>query len=201
MNDSILAKRSVSYTAAELDDADGIKTSIATVAAPVSYSAANFNGAAVANSGADWAKRCARSITISRSSSVGSYSTNPITITGKRGGVTVTETLTPANANGNDVLRGTQLFDEPPTIDIPAQVNTSGAFQIGVADVGAPDGDSFVGVKLDAGSAGSINVVYRDGYSTALPCGPYAREYVRAVRVTGDQTLSPATGATTVYLA
>ena len=200
MNYQLLARRSVSYSAAELDQANGVKTSFATSASVVNMIASDWNGAAVANAGTTWAKRCARTITITRSSSVGSYTTTAITITGKRGGVTVTETLTPANANGGDVLRGTQLFDAPPTISLPAQANTSGAFQIGVADVGAPSGDHFLGVKLNAGSPGTINVVCQDGFQDALPCGSYVRENGRIERVVGNQTLSPASGACSVYL-
>lgn len=200
MNYQTLARRSVSFSTAELDQASGIKTSFATAVSLTSLNAASYNGAAVANSGTTWAKRCPRTITITRSNAVGAYTTTAITLTGKRGGVTVIETLTPANANGNDVLRGSQLFDFPPDISIPAQATTGGSFTIGVADVGAPFGDYFLGVKLNAGSPGTINVVCQDGFQDALPCGSYIRENVRIERVVGNQSLGTPSGACTVYL-
>jgi hypothetical protein len=138
------------YTSAQLADADGIKTSIATVASPVTYVPADFNGALVSGSGRV-AIPLPRTVTISRSSSANSYSVSPIVITGTFDGQTVTESLTPANDDGNDTLYGNQPFHYVTSIAIPAQANTSGAFTIGVGDICAPARDDiFIGVKVSA---------------------------------------------------
>lgn len=159
-------RRSHTYAAAELDDIDGLKTSIATSTTPVVYDADDFDGAAVANSGLGWAK-FPRTVTISRSSSASSYTTDDIVITGKRGGRVVAETLTPANANGGDILRGTQAWDAPPSIAIPAQADTNGAFQIGVQDICTPgESDRFTMVVF-RGTAGQLNLQYGDDPATA----------------------------------
>lgn len=191
-----VARRSVTFASAELADVDGLLGATASDDAPVELGPADFSGAAVNDGGASWVK-LPRTITVSRSSSAGSYSTDPIVLTGRRGGATVTEELTPADADGDDVLRGSQLFDAPPTIAIPAQVDASGSFQFGVGDIGTPSGDMTVGVK--AHTAGTVHLEYIGGQVDALVAAAHLREDVAAAKVlTGP---SQTTGiAVTVYL-
>jgi hypothetical protein len=150
-----ISKRSRTYAAADVADADGIKTSFATVAAPVALTVADWNGAAITAAGM---LDLPRTITITRSAVANQYSVSPIVLTGLRGGVTVTESLTPANDDGGDVLRGTQAFDFLTSVAIPAQAATGGAFLIGVQDICAPANGVFLGVELAA--AGTLNVGY-----------------------------------------
>lgn len=149
------AKRTKTYAAADVADADGVKTSFATVASPVALTVADWNGAAITAAGL---LDLPRSITITRTSAANQYSVDPIVLTGLRNGVTVTESLTPANDDGNDVLRGTQAFDFLTAIDIPTQAGTGGAFTIGVQDICAPGNGTFAAVELAA--AGNLIVGY-----------------------------------------
>jgi len=199
------ARRTKSYAAADVAKVNGIKTSIATSTSPVTYlKATDFNGTAIVS--VTGVLDLPRTVTISLSNSVGSYVASAITLTGTRGGVTVTETLTPPDANGNTVLRGTQAFDVLDSVAFPAQVNTSGAWQIGVQDICAPFGDKFAGAELAA--AGTINVQYGEG-SQGLPDAiPVAAglvgipKWFAASRVLTSTALAvPTTVGVTVYLA
>ncbi len=155
------AKRTKTYASADLLDADGIKTSIATVAAPVTYVVADLNGAAISTGVLD----LPRSVSVTTSSSVGAYAIAlPIVVTGKRGGAEVTESLTLTQTGGNETIYGTQAFDSIASIAIPAMVSTAGAFTFGVADICAPAGDTFSGVKCD--TAVTLHVKYGEA-STA----------------------------------
>jgi len=148
-------KRSKTYASADVVDADGVKTSFATVQSPVALTVADWNGAAITAAGL---LDLPRSITITRGNNVGQYSVAPIVLTGLRGGETVTESLTPGSANGNDTLRGTQAFDFLTSIAIPTQGGTGGSFTIGVQDICAPGNSVFCGVELAA--AGNLIVGY-----------------------------------------
>lgn len=199
---AVIPRRSVTYSFAEADDADGIKTSFASAAAPVSLDASDYNGARVADSGTTWAKGLPRTVNIARSDSAGSYTVDPIVLTGTWRGQTVTESLTPADADGDDVLRGTQLWDTPPSIAIPAQVDTDGLFEIGVGDVGAPSGDHFCAVELVA--ADDLNVQYDGGHQDKIPI-PAAQvsvpKWIAPQRILTSQAISgPTAVGFTVYL-
>lgn len=173
--------RTVSYAStAAAFDADAIKTSVATSASPASYSDAALNGAVGAAT-----MNPPRSITVTRSSSAGSYSTSAITITGTYNGETVTDTLTPADADGGDTIYGDQPFDAVTSISLPAQVNTSGAFTFGVGDVWAGHGKQFRAVK--GHTAGNLALYYDAGVTDTLPVAALVVESVlpRAVRASG----------------
>lgn len=187
------ARRTKSYAAAELQDADGVKTSFATSTDPVALTEADWNGA-VLNASATL--DLPRTITISRSAAANQYSTDPIVLTGTRGGRTVTESLVPANDDGNDILRGTQAFDALTSVSIPAQAGTGGAFTIGVQDICAPYGDRFGGVQLHAD--GTLNVQYGEEASAttdAIPFTVATRDFaeIAASRILTSAALSPAT--------
>ena len=162
MTTTLESKGSSSYSAAQVDDPDGVKTSFATQASEHALTATDYNGALVYSSGTKWLKNLPRTVTITRSNAVGSYTTDDIVLTGTYRGAAITESLTPADADGNDIIRGSKLFDVPPAITIPAQVDTGGAFTIGSGDIGAPQGGLFNAISLHA--AGDLNVQY--GQST-----------------------------------
>jgi hypothetical protein len=196
-----IPQTSVSFAAAEILDLDGIKTTIASSASPATYVAANFNGAEVAGSGVRFAKSLvARSVTVSRSNSPGSYTTAAIVVTGTYGGATVTENLTPLNANGNDLIQGTMLYDAPPTFAFPAQVNGSGAFTLGVQDIGKRgDGPEIVAVKTHA--AGYVRTAGLGGYVDAMPTAAHVVEILKVSRLhTNPSLTNPTTVGLTVYL-
>src|SRR5688572_25093659 len=96
-------RRSVSFTAAELADVDGVKTSFATVQAEVVLVGTDFNGAAIDAAG-DTGRLLAlpRTITISRSNNANQFAVLPFVMVGLYGGETVTSTVTPDDNDGND---------------------------------------------------------------------------------------------------
>lgn len=197
-------KRSKSYAAADVADADGIKTSFATVAAPVVLTVADWNGSAITAAGL---LDLPRTITITRSNNANQFAVAPIVLTGLRGGATVTESLTPANDDGNDILRGTQAFDFLTQIDIPTQGGTGGTFTIGVQDICAPANTTLFGVELVA--AGTLNVGYggtdsAPAHTDAIPIGAGAVGIPKPItpkRVLTSTALSaPTTVGLTVYL-
>jgi len=195
----------VTYAAGGLVVANGIKTSFATVAAPVTLVPADFNGASVLAGGTGHIAGLPRSLTITRSNSAGQFSTADIVITGWFGGKQVGETITPANANGNDTLRTTNAFERIDSIALPAQGGTGGTFTIGVQDIVAPKGTTFCGVELAA--AGNINCQYGEGSGSPTDSIPIATAQVGVIkpiaptRIRTDATLTnPTTVGLTVYL-
>lgn len=141
-----------------MTDADGIVTAHATLTTAESLTAGDLNGAVVLTGGA---LAPARSLTITRSLATGAYTTEPIVVTGRRGGNTQTYTYTPADADGGDTAHSGVLFDALTTIAIPAQATTGGSYTIGSRDLGAPYGSKFCAVKLLA--AGLVTAVYDEG--------------------------------------
>lgn len=193
------ARRTVSYASTELDDVDGVLEAIATAAEAVALSAADYDGAAVTTDGTAWLKGLPRSITITLSAAVGSYATDPIVLTGTRNYAAVTESLTPTTADGDEILRGTQLFDAPPSIAVPAQVDTAGTIAIGVGNIGVPAHERrFAAVK--AAAAGTLNLDYGDA-TDALPASAGEIEPVTPLQVlTSADLTAPTTVGITVYL-
>lgn len=195
-------RRTITYASTELNDVDGILESVSTSATAVDLTPEDYDGAVVTSSGA-WIK-LPRSVTITLSEAIGSYDPEvPIVLTGKRGGIPVTEELTPSTADGGETLRGWQVFDQPPDIAIPAQVDTSGAIEIGVGDIGTPQpGERFAMVRLAA--AGQINVAY--GEASTDPTDSYAAlanaiEPIAPTRILTSPTLAvPTAVGLTLYL-
>jgi hypothetical protein len=157
-----IASRTVTLAAGAVQDDDGIKTSFATVTSPVTIVPADFNGAVVSSS-TGFITGLARVVTITRSNNAAQFSVVPIVMTYVRGGQILTESLTPANANGNDVLAFNAAVEKIISIAFPAQGGTGGTFKVGVRDVCALAGDSFVGVELAA--AGTLYVQYGEAAS------------------------------------
>lgn len=196
--------RTVSFAAAEVFVVDGVKTSAATVAAPVTVLAESMTGAAMSVTPGTFDK-LARSITITRSHSVGSYTTAPIVVTGVRDGRQDTENLVPADADGGssgDAIRGTKLWERLIKIDFPAQVDTNGTFKIGCQDIGRPcKNDNFSGVELAA--SGYINAQFGEQPGSPRDTKPAAANQFNGMnptRIRTDPTLSnPTTVGLTVY--
>lgn len=197
---------SVTFAAGDVFDDDGVAASAATSAAPVTVLPASMTGAAMVGTTGRFSK-LPRSVVISRSNSPGSYTVQPIVITGVRGSKTIVETLTPANANGNDALRSVAIFDSVVSVAFPAQVNGAGAFRIGVQDIGVPQpGDRFAALELAA--AGNLNVRYGDAPDAQSDSIPVAaalvgqQKWIAPTRVLTDPTLAaPTTVGLTAYVA
>jgi hypothetical protein len=172
------ANRTRSLAAAAVVDADGVKTTTATVTTAATHTAADMNGALVTSG----VFATPRSLTVTLSSQAGAYTTDAWTFTGKRGGADVSVTSAPTGTDGNETLRPGQLFDSLTSIEIPAQSLTSGSYTIGVGDIGAQFGDRFIGVKAHAASA--VTVAY-DEAGTIVDTLPSAttREDIRPVRI------------------
>lgn len=154
---SRIASRTVTIASGAVQDDDGIKTSYVTAAAPVTVVPADFNGAVVSAS-TGRITGLPRVVTITRSSNAGQFSVVPIVMTYIRGGSQLTESLTPATADGNDVLAFTAAVDQIVSIAFPTQGGTGGTFKIGVRDICAWAGDTFIGVE--AAAAGTLYVQY-----------------------------------------
>ncbi len=195
------ARRTVTFASGALLDADGIKTSFATSTSPVTLVPSNFNGAEISSSSGAMLK-LPRTVTLNRSNNANQFSVEPIVIAGWRGGVAVTELLTPANDDGNDTLAGTQPFDSISSVAIPAQGGTSGAFTIGVRDICAHAGDTFAGVEVAA--AGTLHVAYGDSAGSAVDALPIASGQIGVVKPIAPTKIltdgSKTTVGVTVYL-
>lgn len=196
------SRRTVTFAAGAVLDADGIKTAFATVAAPVSVLPASFNGVLVSTT-TGIISPLPRTITIARSNNAGQFSVAPIVVNGKRGGAFISESLTPANANGNDILRTVAAFDTITSIDLPTQGGTGGTFTIGVQDICTQvDGAVFQGVEVAA--AGTLYLQYGESASSAtdaiiVPAALVG--YVKQVAPTRVLTsASQTTVGVTVYL-
>lgn len=193
------ARCTVSFAAGAVQDDDGVKTSFATVAAPVTLVSTDFNGAVIRTGGK---LNLPRSLTISRSSASNQYSVNPIVVTGLYGGRVVTESFAQANDDGNDVIRGTQAFDTITSIAIPTNAGTGGAYKIGVQDICAPAGGYFSKVAILA--AGTLNVQYGEATGSPTDALVFAAEgsdTIAPTRILTSTALSsPTTVGVRVYL-
>lgn len=191
----------MTIAAGAVQDDDGIKTSYATVAAPVTVLPVDLNGAVVSST-TGLITGLARVVTITRSNNSGQFSVSPIILTYVRGGQTLTESLTPANANGNDVLAFTAAVERIVSIAFPAQGGTGGTFKIGVRDICANLGDTFVGVECAA--AGTLYVQYGEGSNAASDAIPIAAAQAGTIKpIAASRILTDTTKTTvgiTVYL-
>lgn len=151
--------KTVSYSAA-LADTDAIKTSIATVAATATYTGGALNGVIGAT-----AMVPARTVSVTTSANVGTYTGVAIVVTGTDvNGLALSETLTLTAVDGNETIVGSKGFKTVTSIAIPAQFDTGGTFQFGVRDVMCstpPKAVRCVG-------AGALKVGYEDGTTDTI---------------------------------
>lgn len=167
---------------ADVNDDDGIKTSYATVAAPVVVVPADFNGAAYSGAGGVLDGPGDRFVTITRSNNANQFSVAPIVMVGFNAkGVAVSTSVTPANDDGNDVLTFATPIRTITSISFPAQGGAGGTFKIGVNDIVASDGQPFRQVR--GGAAGNVVVGFVEGGSDTLPCAAGEHHDVRVARL------------------
>lgn len=169
-----------SRTFAAIADTDAIKTSIASAASIQTYITAALNGVyGVA------VFPLPHLVTVTNTSSVGSYVAAAITISGEDAdGNTITDTLTLTTANGNETITSVRAFAKVTSIVVPAQVNTSGAFQFGVGDIVLP----YPVRVIRAGSANALKVGYDDGSTDTVTLLAGERHTALVKRIYSSET-------------
>jgi hypothetical protein len=191
-----------SFPANSLNVVNALKTTQATVAAPVVYSVVgDFNGTLgprIFNGVGP-----AFTLSVHNSASPGSYAfgaSNELVFTGWFNGRVVTQRyrLT-TNAGGENITAGVggallQPFDKLDTVSIPAQVNASGAWTFGVRDLVSPSGGGFRFIK--AVLAGSVVLRYGEDPNTDDSLGLLAGELSNTTftRVVGSTTIGFSVG-------
>lgn len=175
--------KTVSYSAA-LASANAIKTSIATVAAPVTYSGGGLNGAIGAAANA-----LPRTITVTAAAHAASYvAGSTITITGTDSQGTVqSEVLTLVGTDGTETLVTTHGFRTVTSVAIAAQADTLGAFTVGVRDVVFGPDKPFA---IRATAAGDLKLGYAGGTVTDTIPALAAKETVQVSpdKIYGDSS-------------
>lgn len=169
-------------------DPDGVKTSFATSTLAVTLRPEDYDGVVVSGSGK---LNSARNITITLASNAGSYNTDPIKISGfDAQGQRVQETVTPSTEDGNETLTSIHMYVGDVLIEIPAQQDTNGAFEIGVGvavSINPPCDALFIG------TAGTVVVQLADdfGHTMSLVTGsnnetiPYSIKSVNSITDAG----------------
>jgi hypothetical protein len=165
--------RSMSFST--LLDANGIKTSIATVAAITTYTTTALNGAYVTANVATPAPNGHTDVdqypVATASSSAGSYvNASTIRFVGTYNGEAVTRTATVVGTDGNAEFIADGPMRTVTSIIVAAQANTSGAWEFGFTDLAMPyvAGNKTPFSFLRATGAGNIRVKHVGGYLETL---------------------------------
>jgi hypothetical protein len=169
------AKRVMSFTTAQTIDADGIKTSIATVAAITTYSGAALNGAMVVSNVAyprfNSKLGIASYPTVTSAAQASGYTAgSTVVFTGTLNGVAATSTATLAQANGNETQFGDSPLDSVTSITIGAQPGTAGSFTFGFNGL-VPAKDAlgrFKEWRVMAATAGNVRLGFSDGSNDTI---------------------------------
>lgn len=188
--------RSYSTTAAGLTDADGIKTNAVCPIADTVYNGAALNGAVQA-AGFSF-PRYPTVVTIANPATYNT--TDPIAVTGTRGGVVVTVSLQLTAAGGGETIAGNTPLETVTSIAVPAQLLAAGGLAFGVVDMG-PTAIVSAGVveksvpyrRVKAAGAGTLVLGYEDGGTDTTMCVAGQIEDVLAMRIYGTSTATPIT--------
>lgn len=173
-------------TAAELADADAIKTLVATALTAQSYSGAALNGA-LANPGPAVFDP-PRFVSVTTTTDAATYNTtDPIVVTGTRNGEVVTESLVLTQAGGNETVIGDQPFDTVTQIDIPAQLTVNGEFTFGVSGV-AERKPNQPYRQVRAIGAGNLHVGYAGGVEDTFAMADGEKDPILAERIYASGT-------------
>lgn len=154
-------------TVGPTQDIDAIKTSIATVAAPASYSGAQLDGAIGTG-----AISPSRQITATSSVSAGAYvAGSVITITGttEEVGAADTDTMTVVGTGGGESLATTKHFSAVTQIDIEAQAQVTGSWQFGTYSEAYQTTSGWTNFYGGTGTDDATNVI------AALEAAEYSR--------------------------
>jgi hypothetical protein len=168
----------VTFTAANIPQLNGIKTSIATAASVATYTGAALNGAS-ATPLPDSKTGFAQWPAATASSSAGSYvDGSTIVFTGTYHGAAVTRTATVVGTGGNATFIADGPVDGAITsIVVAAQTNTSGAWTFGFVDLECPVTSIGDGkfkrrpwTKARGSTAANIGFYRKSGAADYLPC-------------------------------
>ena len=165
---------------AEIADPDAIKTSIATVAAAVSYTGVALNGADANPGPATPTPSHTDNVvtdvpqypTATASSSAGSYvDGSEVVFTGTYGGAAKSRTATVVGTDGNATFVADGPLDTVSTVAVDAQADTNGAWTFGFTDIGAWRGGSGQEPArlVRAHAAGVIKIGDADGHVDLTP--------------------------------
>lgn len=200
MSSGHISPRSITTTAAGLDDADGIVLALG--ATPVVLT--NLTGAALDGAVQADGFGFPRYIVVVAAASAATYNTtDPILVTGTRGGLVTTVSLLLTAAGGDETIVSDNPLETVTNIRIPAQLGAGGDFTFGVTDLG-PQLEVRAGVagrdlpyrRVKAGGIGDLVLGYGDGTTDIVTCVAGAVEDVYAYRVYATSTATPIT----VYL-
>ena len=161
MPNLLIPDKFATFTLAQLEDDNALLTATATSLTAVTYAVATLDGA-LANPGPA-VMRFPQRVRVETSTEAAAYNTtDAIVFTGTDdSGAAVTESITLANAGGNEVQDGAQGFLGMVSIAIPAQLKNSGQFTIGVTDI--QFSKERPGLQVEFGAAGNIVVEFFDG--------------------------------------
>lgn len=192
----ITSERSLTFaTAAAFKDVDAIKTSVATSTMAATYTGAALNGALGDDQFGSYPY--GRRLSVTLSDAAGAYNDEDAieidAIVLVADGLIFraeeqTLTATPSTADGDETL----LFDDVCVVQVleiraPAQDDTDGAFEFGVADIIAPPHVGFtVGREIKALGDGTIHVEYRDGSEDTIAVHQNGVEVKAPTRIFGD---------------
>lgn len=188
--------RCYSSTAALLTDTDGIKTAEQAPIALTTYSGVDLNGA-VHVAGFYFP----RYPSVTTTASAATYNTtDPIVVTGTRGGIVCTVELLPTAAGGNETIVGTTPLETVTSIAVPAQLQAAGGLAFGVSGLG-PFAEIVAGAivgnepyrEAKAGGAGTLVLIFPDGTTDSPTCIAGEREPVLFEGIGATSTATPIT--------
>jgi len=183
LTDFYSSPRPITLATANIQDLDSIKTTIATVAAAVTYSGAALNGDDVASnvayplhahkpSGQMPEMGIPMYPCATASSSAGSYiNGTTVVFTGTYGGVPATSTATVVGTDGNATFVGDKPLESVSSVTIGPQNDTSGAWTLGFQDIGPwlEGGEYNVVRSIRASDAGNIATQDQAGHIDVTP--------------------------------
>lgn len=155
----LIPQKYATFTLAQLQDVDAIKTAIATSTSAQVYSGVALNGAAA--SGGTATARLPQAFCAKLSSAAGQYVTEAIVATGTdENGAAATASVTPTTTDGNETIISTAGLVTATSIAVPAQTGTGGQFEFGFSDL--VFGASWPCVQVMIGADGNIVVTFED---------------------------------------
>lgn len=188
--------RCYTSTAALLTDTDGIKTDQAGALIPQSFSGAALNGA-VHVAGFYFP----RYPSVTSTANAATYNTtDPIVVTGTRGGVVATVSLLLTAAGGNETIVGTTPLETIASIAVPAQLQAAGGLSFGVWGIGPFArvlGGAIVGNEpyraAKACADGTLIFIFPDASIDTTTCIAGAVEKVLFDGISASSTATPIT--------
>lgn len=188
--------RCYTSTAALLTDTDGIKTNEVCPVAPTTYSGVALAGAVHVDG-----FYFPRYPSVTTAASAATYNTtDPIVVTGTRGGVVATVSLLLTDAGGDETIVGTTPLETVTSIAVPAQLQAAGGLSFGVWGIG-PFARILGGVivgnepyrRAKACGAGTLIFIFDDASIDTTTCIAGAVERVLFAGISASSSADPIT--------